>query len=149
MEIKERIARAICDESGYSWDGPSDEPDGITEFDEIGSEKPSRETFRNYSYAALRTLAEAGPTDGMVEKVAKVMNDEALKQRVSQIQGFSDYPNSTRHWIRDLTLRRGDDVIWDGGPSSEAMLAELDRITARIIARAALQAALKDMAGVE
>lgn len=94
---------------------------------------------------ALRAVADAGPSEKMVEAVVGVMLDETLKQRVSQIQGFSDYPNSTRHWIRDFTLRRGDDVIWDGGPSSEEMLAELDRIKARVVARAAIGAALKEM----
>ena len=90
----------------------------------------------------LSALTAPPVTEEMVERGARAMRDEALLYRVSQIQGFVNHPRDDRRWIRDLTLPPSDQVIWDGGPSSDEMMEALEHIKAKHIARAALTAAL-------
>lgn len=120
-----------------------------------GSPEPVRDAaidIANWCEAnlpALLTTLAAPPdtrqsvavTEEMVERGARAMRDEALLYRVSQIQGFVNHPRDDRHWIRDLTLPPGDQVIWDGGPSSDEMMEALEHIKAKHFARAVLAAA--------
>jgi hypothetical protein len=80
----------------------------------------------------------AGARDAVAEEL--IAFDES--DRLSYIEGFVNHPKTTAYWIRDVRLPPDKQLLWEG-TSHDEMMAEIERIKARMTADAILAALAK------